>query len=89
MSAANVELVRRIYEAWDEGISPKDFIAADVEYVNPSYAVEPGTRFGRKSGAPVEGEQGHIWTVRDDQATRFRWFGSHTEALDAAGVTDS
>lgn len=128
MSAANVELVRRIYEAWDQGISPKDFVAADVEYVNPSYAVEPGTRFGRKSftlvsesladfemhaerfidagndevvvlaryrgagresGVPVEGEQGHIWTVRDDQATRFRWFGSHAEALDAAGVTDS
>ena len=128
MSADNVELVRRIYEAWDEGVSPKDFIAADVEYVNPSYAVEPGTRFGRKSftlvnetladfemhaerfidagndevvvlahyrgtgresGVPVDGEQGHVWSVRDGLAVRFRWFTSHQEALDAAGVTDS
>ena len=128
MSAEGVELVRKIYEAWDQGVSPKDFIAADIEYVNPSYAVEPGTRYGRKSftmvsetladfemhavrfvdvgeedvvvlahykgsgresGVPVEGEQGHIWTVRDGLAVRFHWFGSHQEALDAAGVTDA
>ena len=128
MSSANVELVRKIYEAWDQRVSPKDFIAADIEYVNPSYAVEPGTRYGRKSftvvsdlladfemhaerfidageddvvvlaqykgtgresGVPVEGEQGHVWTVRDGLAVRFLWFGSHQEALDAAGVADA
>jgi ketosteroid isomerase-like protein len=53
MSQENVELVRRIYEAWDQGESAREFIAADVEYVNPSYAVEPGTRHGRKSFALV------------------------------------
>lgn len=128
MSSANVQLVRKIYEAWDQGVSPKDFISPDVEYVNPSYAVEPGTRFGRKyftrvfetladfemhaerfidaeddqvvvlarykgagreSGVPVEGEQGHIWSVSGGVAVRFHWFKSHQEALDAAGVTDA
>ena len=53
MSEENVELVRRIYDAWDREESARDFIAADVEYVNPSYAVEPGTRRGRKSFAVV------------------------------------
>ena len=53
MSQENVELVRRIYDAWDREESARDFIAADVEYVNPSYAVEPGTRRGRKSFAVV------------------------------------
>ena len=53
MSKENVDVVRRIYEAWDRQESARDFIAADLEYVNPSYAVEPGTRHGRKSLAVV------------------------------------
>ena len=124
MSEENVELVRRIYAAWDRGESARDFIHPDVEYVNPSYAVEPGTRRGRKafaivrdtyedfkltverfidageevvvlaeytatgpsSGVPVTGAHGYVWTVKDGQATRFRWFQSHREALEAAGL---
>lgn len=53
MSEQNVELVRRIYEAWGREDSARDFIAADIEYVNPQYVVEPGTRRGRKSFAAV------------------------------------
>jgi ketosteroid isomerase-like protein len=49
MSEENVELVRRIYEAWEREESARDFIAEDIEYVNPGYAVETGTRRGRKS----------------------------------------
>ena len=49
MSRENVELVRRIYDAWERKESAREFIAADLEYVNPSYAVEPGTIRGRKS----------------------------------------
>ena len=125
MSAENVELVRRIYDAWSREESARDYIAEDVEYINPSYAVEPGVRHGRRSfaavrdtygdyevrpveyidagdddvvvlarfeasgggsGVPVAGEQGFIWTVRDGQAVRFRWFLSHAEALEAAGL---
>lgn len=49
MSAENVRLVRRIY---DEGLIDRDpewlleLATADVEYVNPSYAIEPGIRRG-------------------------------------------
>ena len=53
MSEQNVELVRRIYDLWSREESARDLIAEDVEYVNPSYAVEPGTRRGRKSFAVV------------------------------------
>ena len=49
MSEENVELVRRIHERWDRGESISDLVADDLEYVNPTYAVEPGTRFGRDS----------------------------------------
>jgi len=49
MSQENVELVRGIYEAWGREESARDFIAEDIEYINPAYAVEPGTRRGRQS----------------------------------------
>jgi ketosteroid isomerase-like protein len=127
MSEQNVELVRRIYDIWGREESARDLIAEDVEYVNPSYAVETGTRQGRKSfsvvrdtyedfnvrverfidaggddvvvlarytgtgsgsGVQLEGEHGYIWTVRVGQAVRFRWFQSHREALDAAGLSE-
>jgi ketosteroid isomerase-like protein len=53
VSEENLALVRQIYDAWDRDGSAREFIAEDVEYVNPSYAVEPGTRVGRKSFALV------------------------------------
>ena len=126
MSEQNLAVVRQIYDAWDRNASARDFIAEDVEYVNPSYAVERGTRVGRKSfaavrdtyedfkirverfidaggddvvvlarytasgtasGVPLEGEHGYVWTLRDGQAVRFRWFNSHAEALEAAGIS--
>jgi ketosteroid isomerase-like protein len=49
MSEQNVELIRRIYDAWEREESAREFIAEDVEYVNPDYAVEGGTRRGRGS----------------------------------------
>ena len=46
-------LVQSIYAAWDKRESARAYIADDVEYVNPPYAVEPGSRRGRKSFAIV------------------------------------
>ena len=66
MSQENVELVRRIYEAWGRESSAAAFIAEDVEYVNPSYAVEPGTRRGRKSFGMVRDTYGDF-TIHDKQ----------------------
>jgi hypothetical protein len=37
----------------------------------------------------LEGEHGYVWTVRDGQAVRFRWFQSHREALDAARIVET
>jgi ketosteroid isomerase-like protein len=48
MSQENVELVRRLYDAWRAdgfGVVPALMDPA-IEYVNPPYAVEPGTRRG-------------------------------------------
>lgn len=48
MSEENVEVVRRIYAAWSRGElpGPAELIDPEVEYVNPTGAVESGTRRG-------------------------------------------
>jgi ketosteroid isomerase-like protein len=48
MSQANVEIVKRLYQVWQRegfGVVP-DLMDPAIEWVNPSYAVEPGTRHG-------------------------------------------
>jgi uncharacterized protein len=48
MSHENVEVVRRIYAGWVPGSSPAEsnLLDPDIEWVNPSDALEPGTRTG-------------------------------------------
>jgi ketosteroid isomerase-like protein len=48
VSAANIETVRRIYKALarDDLEAALGFMDAEIEYVNPGYAIEPGTRRG-------------------------------------------
>ena len=48
MSQENVEIVRGIYDAWArrEFPGPADVLDAEIEYVNPAGAVEPGIRYG-------------------------------------------
>jgi ketosteroid isomerase-like protein len=53
MSEENVALVREIHERWQRRESVRDLLAEDLEYVNPSYAVEPGTRVGRHAFGSV------------------------------------
>jgi ketosteroid isomerase-like protein len=48
VSQENVDVVRRIYRAWETDSTPVDsgLLDPDVEWVNPPEAVEPGTRRG-------------------------------------------
>src|SRR5439155_17710413 len=72
ISNQNVEIVRRIYEAWgrDEYPGPLEFMDRDIEYVNPAGAVEPGTRFGLSAFTrAVEKvlESWEFWRVEPEQ----------------------
>src|ERR1035438_9084336 len=49
MSQANVEVVRSIHRLWNEGQPARHLIDANLEYVNPSNAVESGTHIGRST----------------------------------------
>ena len=48
MAPANAEIVRLIYEAWSREEFPGrvELMDAEIEYVNPPGAIEPGTRRG-------------------------------------------
>jgi len=118
-----VQLVRTIYDLWSRNEPARHLIDPAVEYVNPPYAVEAGTRRGRtalgkvlevypdfrveperfidagedvvvigtargtaRSGVEAQWRQGYVWTVRDGQAVRFRWFNDPAEALAAVGL---
>ena len=49
MSHENVEVVRELYRRLAEDQRfPEELLDADVEYVNPPDAVEPGTRRGKE-----------------------------------------
>ena len=50
MSRENVEVVRRVYEAWNEGDFPAFFGAMDpeIELVLPESGMNAGTRRGRR-----------------------------------------
>jgi len=49
VSQQNVEIVRSIYELWGKDESARDLIDPQLEYVNPPYAVESGTRHSRSA----------------------------------------
>ncbi len=48
MSQQNIEIVERLYESWQrDGFGVvSELMDPGIEWVNPSYAVEPGTRHG-------------------------------------------
>lgn len=57
MSQENIEIARRLYEAWSRGElpGPEELLDPEIEYVNPPGAIEPGVRCGLEAfGAAVQ-----------------------------------
>ena len=72
MSQENVELVRRLVDAWNR----RDLDAMldlgggeEIAFVNSPTAVEPGTRRGRTSSAPQRGSSGRSWPTAEPRLT--------------------
>jgi uncharacterized protein len=64
MSQQNVELVRHIYESGLFDRDPEELLrlaTADVEYVNPPYAIEPGVRRGFVAVAQAMRRFAELW----------------------------
>jgi len=75
--------IASVFATWDD-------VHFDRERVidNGDDVVALGTLRGHlhASGMNVESRHGQIWTFRDGRVTRMRWFNSHHETLEAAGV---
>ena len=79
------EAIRSVYDAWEE-------VRFETERViySGDEVVALGQVRGRGRGAGIEVARPHgeIWTFRDGRAIRMRWFHSHSEALEAAGLSE-
>ena len=73
MSQENVELVKRLYDAWQRdgfGVVPA-LMDPDIEYVNPPYAVEPGTRRGYEGFAIAAQNVRNVYPTRRFEPLEF------------------
>ena len=73
-----MEVVRALYEAWngaDGRRAALAFIADDFEWVNPSYAVEPGTRHGHEGWSAAMDSLEAAFDFNSLEPTTFRDLG--------------
>lgn len=73
MPSANEEIVRRLYQAWQKdgfGVVP-ELMDAEIEYVNPSDAIEPGTRHGHAGFAKAARALMSVYTNYEVLEARF------------------
>jgi ketosteroid isomerase-like protein len=74
----------RIRDAYDDvRVVPECYVEAGDDDVVVIAKLLVGTR-----GLSTETTQGYVWTVRDGQAVRFRWFNDPAEAFAAVGLQD-
>jgi ketosteroid isomerase-like protein len=76
---------REWYEAW-ETVAPdlQELIDAGDDVIS----VETTRGRGRASGATVTLSHHGVWTIREGQIVRVVWFGTHSEALEAVGLSE-
>ncbi len=77
--------IARIFATWD-------VVRLDIERTidNGDDLIALGLLRGclEASGMKVDSPHGQIWTFRDGQVIRMRWFNTHGETLEAAGLVD-
>jgi ketosteroid isomerase-like protein len=73
MSQENVEVVRSVYEAWarHELPGPAHLLDAEIEYVNPPGAVEPGIRHGLDAFSQAVRDAFEGWETWQIEPERF------------------
>lgn len=79
------EAIASIYEGWEESRFEPERVFADGDHVIALGALRVR---GRTVGVEVRREHGQIWTFREGRVARMRWFNSHRETLEAAGVSE-
>jgi ketosteroid isomerase-like protein len=79
------EAIKSVFDAWEEvRFETERIISSGDEVV----ALGQVRGRGRGAGIEVARPHGEIWTFRDGRAIRMRWFHSHAETLEAAGLSE-
>jgi ketosteroid isomerase-like protein len=79
------EAIASVFDAWEEARFETDRIIDGGDEV---VALGQVRARGRGAGIQVARPHGEIWTFRDGRAIRMRWFHSHSETLEAAGLSE-
>lgn len=80
MSRENVELVQAVYDAWNGPNGREEalaFLSDDFEWVNPDYAVEPGTRHGHAGWSEAMDNLDAAFPHREHEVGEVRDLGDH------------
>jgi len=76
--------IASVFATWDD-------VRFDTERVieNGDDVVAIGVLHGhvRAAGMEIDSPHGQIWTFRDGRVVRMRWFNTHSETLEAAGLS--
>jgi ketosteroid isomerase-like protein len=79
------EAITSVFDAWEEvRFETERVIDSGDEVV----ALGQVRGRGRAAGIEVARPHGQIWTFRDGRVIRMRWFHSHSETLEAAGLSE-
>jgi ketosteroid isomerase-like protein len=79
------EAIASVYEGWEDSrFEPARVLASGDDVV----ALGELRVRGRAVGVEVTREHGQLWTFRGGRLARMRWFNTHRETLEAAGLAD-
>jgi ketosteroid isomerase-like protein len=83
MSRENVEIARRLYQAWSrlEIPGPEDLLDPEIEYVNPPGAIEPGVRRGLDEFGAAVRRVFEGWSRWEMEPERFDESGDHVAVI--------
>jgi ketosteroid isomerase-like protein len=83
VSERNIEIVRRLYAAWAAGEvpGPVELFDEEVEYVNPSGAIEPGTRTGIAAFARAGVKLHEAWEFWEGEPEELRADGDRVAVV--------
>jgi ketosteroid isomerase-like protein len=79
------EAIGSVVEAWGEVRFEAERV---IERGDEVIALGRVRGRGRAAGIEVARPHGQVWTFRDGRAIRMRWFHSHSETLEAAGLRE-
>ena len=83
MSRENVEIARRLYDAWVSQGSPGplELLDPDIEYVNPEGAIEPGVRRGLAAFTAAVEKLFEGWATWHMEPEQLRAVGEHVAVV--------